>query len=140
MVRCTTVILALGIIAVVFTPSNAWRRRRRRRSCSATHCTVSSWTGWSSCTRPCGGGLTARTRWKTRTESCGGGCPYHLRETRRCNTNCCPVNCVYSWSPWSKCLGCGMSSHSRTPVVQRHSSCGGKGCPAKQTKACNTGV
>ena len=64
MVRCTTVILALGIIAVVFTPSNAWRRRRRRRRCSATHCTVSSWTGWSSCTRPCRGGLTTRMRRK----------------------------------------------------------------------------
>ena len=45
MVRCTTVILALGIIAVVFTPSNAWRRRRRRR-CLVRHCTVSSCLDW----------------------------------------------------------------------------------------------
>ena len=45
MVRCTTVVLALGIIAVVFTPSNAWRRRRRRR-CLVRHCTVSSCLDW----------------------------------------------------------------------------------------------
>ena len=141
MVRCAAVILALATVFVVLTPSSAWgRRRRRRRYCYPVHCSVSRWSGWSPCSRSCGGGLTTRTRWKTRTESCGGGCAYHLRETRRCNTNCCPVNCVYSWSSWSKCSGCGMSSHSRTPVIRRSSSCGGRACPVKQTKTCNTGV
>ena len=139
MVKCAIVILAIGAATFLFTPLNAWWSRRRR-TCSAVNCRVDNWSVWSSCTQSCGGGLTTRTRRKTVTESCGGGCSYHLRETKRCNTNCCPVNCVYSWSPWSKCSGCGMSSHSRTPVIQRHSSCGGKACPAKQTKACNTNV
>lgn len=139
MVRCTTVILALGTIALVLTPSNAWWSRRRR-SCSAVHCRVSNWNAWSSCSRTCGGGLATRTRRKTVTESCGGGCAYQLKETKTCNTICCPVDCVYTWSPWSKCLGCGISNHFRTPVIQRHSSCNGKPCPAKQTKSCYTNV
>ena len=139
MVRVSFVILAVVLIAVIFTPSNAWRRRRRRR-CYPRHCSVSSWTGWSSCSRSCGGGIASRTRRKTASESCGGRCPYHLRETKRCNTNCCPVNCVYTWNPWSRCTGCGTSTQSRTPYIRRRSSCNGRACPARQTRSCNTGV
>ena len=139
MVRCAALLLALGTIVLVFTPSNAWWRRRRR-SCSAVHCRVGSWSAWSTCSRTCASGLTTRTRRKTVTESCGGGCAYHLKETKSCNTNCCPVDCVYTWSSWSQCLGCGISSHSRTPSITRHSSCNGKTCPTKQTKSCNTAM
>ena len=137
MARWIALILALGIIAVVLTPSDAWRRRRRRRRrCSVRHCSVSSWSSWSSCTRPCGWGSTTRARRITVSQSCGGGCPYHLRETKRCNTHCCPVDCDYSWNAWSKCTGCGMSSQSRTPHIRRQSSCNGRACPAKQTRSC----
>ena len=137
--RFAALILALGVIAAVLTPLNAWRRRRRRR-CPVTHCRVSSWTSWSSCTRSCGGGSATRTRRKTSSQSCGGGCPYHFTETKLCNTNCCPVNCVYTWSSWSNCAGCGTSTQSRSPNIKRQSSCNGRACPAKQTRSCNTGV
>ena len=137
MLRCAAIILALATVFVVFTPSNTWRRRHGSGQC---HCKVSSWSFWSPCTRSCGRGVTSRTRWIRLLEGCGAGCTYHLRESKTCNTNCCPVNCVYSWNPWSKCSGCGMSSHSRTPVIHRRSSCGGRACPAKQAKACNTGL
>jgi len=140
MMRCAALILTLGVITVVLTPSNAWRRRRRRRRCPVRRCTVSSWTSWSSCTRSCGGGSTTRTRGKAISESCGGGCPYHFKETIRCNTNCCPVNCVYTWSSWSMCVGCGTSTQSRSPHIIRPSSCNGQACPARQTQSCNTGV
>lgn len=141
MTRWVALILALGILAVVLTPSDAWRRRRRRRRrCSVVHCRVSSWSSWSSCTRSCGGGSSTRTRRKTTTQSCGGGCPYHFRETKRCNTQCCPVDCVYTWNAWSRCAGCGTSTQSRTPNIRRQSSCNGRACPAKQTRSCNTGV
>ena len=144
MVRCAAIILTLATVFVVLALSSAWRRRRRRRSgCHYApdyHLHGTSWTGWSPCSRSCGGGLTIRTRWINKWDPpCWLG-RYHINETKTCNTNCCLVNCVYSWSPWSKCLGCGMSSHSRTPVIHWHGSCGGRACPAKQTKTCNTGV
>lgn len=140
MIRFASVTLALLVVATFLTSSDAWWRRRRRRSCSAVHCQVGSWSSWSSCSRLCGGGTMSRTRSKTVNEYCGGGCAYHLRETRACNTNCCPVDCLFSWSAWSSCNGCGMSSHSRTPIISRHSSCNGRACPGRQTRSCNTNV
>ena len=136
MVHCVRLFLAFSVL---FSLSSAWWSRRRR-SCSAVNCRVSSWTSWSTCTRTCGSGLTTRTRRKTVTESCGGGCAYHLKETKTCNSNCCPVNCLYSWSSWGPCLGCGISSHSRSPIITRYSSCNGRSCPNKETKSCNTNV
>ena len=137
MIGFASVTLELLVVATFLTSSNAWWSRRRR-SCSAVHCKVGSWNSWSSCSRLCGGGTMSRTRSKTVNEHCGGGCAYHLRETRTCNTNCCPVDCLFSWSAWSSCKGCGMSSHSRTPIISRHSSCNGRACPGKQTRSCNT--
>ena len=140
MVRWAAVILAIGTILVVLTPSNAWWSSRRRRSCSASNCRVSSWSNWNTCTRSCGGGLTSRTRRKTSTESCGGTCPYHLRETKLCNTQCCPFDCVYTWSAWSKCAACGNSTQYRTPNIILQSSCNGTACPVNETRPCNTSV
>ena len=139
MTQFASLILALTTIVVVLTPSNAWWSRRRR-SCSPVHCQVSYWGSWSSCTRSCGGGIKTRTRRKTVTESCGGRCAYHLKETTTCNTHCCPVDCVYTWSAWSRCTGCGTSTQSRTPSIRRHSSCNGRACPGTETRSCNTGV
>ena len=141
MARVIYLLLALALVSIMWTPSNAWRRRRRRRRrCSVTHCRVSSWSSWSSCSRSCGGGTSSRSRRKTVSESCGGRCPYSLSSSKRCNTNCCPVNCVYTWGSWSSCVGCGISTQTRTPRITRYSSCNGRSCPAKQTQSCDTGV
>ena len=131
--------LVAEIILYFVSPSSAWWSRRRR-SCSPVNCRVSEWQAWSACTKTCGGGVQTRKRRKTRTESCGGGCAYHLQETANCNTNCCPVNCLYSWAVWSKCNGCGTSTQSRSPVITRRTSCNGIPCPGTQTRSCNTGV
>ena len=139
MVRWASVILAIGTILVVLTPSNGWWSRRRR-SCSAVNCRVSAWSTWNTCTRSCGGGLTSRTRRKTRTEYCGGSCPYQLIETKICNTQCCPFNCVYTWNAWSKCAACGNSTQCRTPNIIIQSSCNGTACPVNETRSCNTSV
>ena len=146
--RWAAIILAIGIVLVVLTPSNAWwrsRRRwtvtgRRRRSCYPVNCRVSAWSTWSTCTQSCGLGLTTRTRTKTTTESCGGSCYYRLNEANSCSIQCCPFDCVYAWSAWSKCATCGNSTQYRTPNVIIQSSCNGTACPVNETRSCNTSV
>ena len=136
--RWAAVILAIGTILVVLTPSNAWRRRRRRTfRCSPVNCRVSNWSTWNICTQSCGGGSTSRTRRMTH-ESCGGSCHNpHLEETKICNAECCPFNCVYTWSAWSKCAKCGNSTQSRSPNIIKQSYCNGA-CPVNETRSCNT--
>ena len=142
-------LLSLGAIVIVFSTSNACLPSGGSGGgdsgggggdvCSAVDCTVSSWSSWSSCSRTCGSGVKTRTRTKTSYASCGGSCHYHsFQETKTCNSNCCPVDCLYSWGSWSSCLGCGMSSHSRSPTIHRYSRCKGNSCPSKQTRSCNT--
>ena len=147
--RWAALILMIGAILVVLTPSNACPPSSSNsgqtdndddQSCSAVDCSVGAWSAWSSCTRSCGGGLTSRTRGKTSTASCGGGCPYHFKETKICNTQCCPFDCDYTWSAWSKCAGCGNSTQYRTPNVIIQSSCHGTACPTNETQSCITGV
>eukprot|EP00798_Chlamydomonas_sp_ICE-L_P018806 gene18806-25352_t len=48
-------------------------------------CEVSSWSGYSSCSRTCGGGTMSRSRSIIRV---GAGCPF-LSETVDCNTQMC---------------------------------------------------
>ena len=83
--------LMIICLLLLLTEVDTWRRRRRRRrACSAVNCSVSSWTGWSSCSHQCGtSGTQKRTRQITRAPSCGGTCPYHLHETRACNRDTC---------------------------------------------------
>lgn len=131
---------ALFLLSFILQPSTAWFFSRRRRSCSASNCRMSSWGSWSSCSRSCGGGTRSRSRYKVASESCGGSCPYSTRQTGRCNTNCCRVDCSFTWGTWSPCTGCGNTTQSRSPTINRSPSCGGTACPGKQTRSCDTGV
>ena len=85
---------------------------RRRRSCSASNCRMSSWSSWSTCHASCGSlSSQHRTRYVRVHASCGGGCPYSSTETRTCyGTDA--VDCVYSsWSQWSTCLALHCEEH-----------------------------
>ncbi|PFH35883.1 hypothetical protein BESB_055340 [Besnoitia besnoiti] len=55
-------------------------------SCHGTDCEVSEWGAWSSCSKPCGGGVHVRTR-GVLTEKRGNGreCPSPLFEREGCN-------------------------------------------------------
>ena len=142
MTRCATLVLVLAVVAVILTPSNSWRRRRRRRFiCKPTDCKLSQWSAWAACSRTCKGGTTTRTRKIVSDASCGRSCTSHpLNETRSCNIQqCCPVDCAYSWSAWSACTGCRISTKSRTPFIKVRNSCNGKACPGKETQSCKTG-
>lgn len=70
-------------------------------------CLVSDWTGWSGCSRLCGGGIQSRSRRVTRNAmGAGRACPSPMYEERSCNTDACR-GCGYS--EWRNNYGC---SHS----------------------------
>ena len=122
------------------------------RDCNTFPCPVhgnySSWSNFSSCSKSCGNGTTARTR------TCSNPSPKHggrncsflglSTEVRSCNTFPCPVHGNYSsWSRFSACsksCGNGTMSRSRncTNPKPRHS---GKNCsslgPLRDIQPCN---
>jgi hypothetical protein len=69
----------------------------------------------------------------------GAECP-PLEETRACNEQPCPVDCVVSeWSEWSECSApCGGGTQSRTRTIVTPPANGGTPCPElEETRACN---
>ncbi|XP_068755738.1 spondin-1-like isoform X1 [Montipora capricornis] len=132
------------VFILLFVPhdTDGWRRRRRRR-CQPTDCSVSSWNSWSSCsTDTCGQqGLQRRSRTVTSSASCGGAACPTLDETRQCYGSK-QVDCqVSSWSQWSACtITCGVSgiqSSARHRIITE--KCGGA-CPytLQKTRRCQT--
>ncbi|EDO47739.1 predicted protein, partial [Nematostella vectensis] len=103
------------------------------------NCDVSQWSSWGDCSSHCGGGTQIRTRRITTPASCGGGCPsYSFQDIRRCNTQCCPVDCAFGWSQWSPCVGsdngrCGAGTQTRTRQITRQPYCSSP-CPALSGK------
>lgn len=89
------------------------------------------------CTRSCGSGAQKRSRHVKRPAKLGGApCPL-LHETRTCNSNFCPVDCVVSdWLGWSACpQTCNPggtdpeSSRTRTRTTTTAPQFGGTACP-----------
>ena len=65
---------------------------------------VNPWGSWAVCSLSCGSGSSYRRRTVKVSARFGGKqCP-GLGQTRKCNTQACPVDCVVSsWSAWSAC-------------------------------------
>eukprot|EP01047_Picozoa_sp_COSAG01_P072056 COSAG01_NODE_11356_length_1952_cov_1.996762_1_plen_309_part_00 len=62
---------------------------------------VGAWGGWGGCSKVCGTGSQSRTYSISRNAAHGGSsCPASngQRQSRNCNTNSCPVNCVGYWA------------------------------------------
>ena len=102
---------------------------------------------FGSCSKTCGCGyLTQRRNIRTYSRCRGRPCPYSSSPQRyrtvSCNTQCCPVNCLWTWNSWSPCQGCGVSQQTRSISITRNPSCGGTACPSRrsETRSCNTGV
>lgn len=103
-------------------------------------CVVSSWSAWTPCDKPCGGGTQTRTRTIVTAPAFGGApCPT-LQETQNCNTQPCPVDCVVSaWSAWGPCSApCGGGTQTRTRTITTFPAFGGAPCPSlTDTQVCN---
>ena len=71
------IFVALSIL-LLFTETNPCAGSR--------DCSVSSWSGWGSCSWPCGlSGVKRRSRYVTISAVKCGNCPYSLRQTATCN-------------------------------------------------------
>jgi len=124
-------------------------RLERQRRCSQKQCPMdcimSMWSGWSKCSKDCGGGVQVKTRSVlTKPKSGGLGCDAG-QEARPCNTGSCDIDCkLDDWSKWSPCSAAcsgGMTSRSRPVLVPIH----GQGrCPKADSgermeeQRCNT--
>jgi len=103
------------------------------------------WRNWSPCTRSCGRGVTTRTRnidpsWTQATSYGGKPCVGLLKQTRWCNTQCCPVDCdLTEFGPYTTCsYTCGTGYRMRKREHKAEPSCGGKSCGVlTQVEECN---
>jgi hypothetical protein len=67
-------------------------------------CIMGDWSGWSACSKDCGGGVMTRSR-PTLTDSEHGGqpCPEAV-EPVQCNVDACDKPCVLGdWNEWGAC-------------------------------------
>ena len=93
-------------------------------------CILSEWSTWSSCSAKCGfntRGHQMRIRSIKTIGTCWGRQCGQRYENRLCyRSKCCPVNCIYSWSEWSSCKGCGSSGEQTSlRVISQNAKCGG---------------
>ncbi|XP_068939311.1 SCO-spondin-like [Petaurus breviceps papuanus] len=78
-------------------------------------CMLAPWSGWSSCSRSCGLGVTFQRRALLRAPLPGGGCPQEDFQSRSCFLQACPVPGAWtSWDPWGPCsASCGGGQQRR---------------------------
>ncbi|CAE7923300.1 HMCN1 [Symbiodinium necroappetens] len=99
-------------------------------------CQWETWAEWSACQFTCGGGESIRTR-KVRQMAQGKGaaCDNNDKESRDCNTNPCPIDCVWDeWAPWGSCSAtCGLGTKVKTRDPSQLPEYGGKPCVGNTT-------
>eukprot|EP00937_MAST-01D_sp_MAST-1D-sp2_P004376 g4376.t1 len=103
------------------------------------HCDVSSWSGWSLCSKTCGRGTKSRSRSVIthplrKGDECGA-----LSDTDECAINPCAVDCqMGQWGGWEACTAsCYDSSTQSAPTRTRTrktllaAAWGGEACPSE---------
>lgn len=98
----------------------------RMAACNTQCCpkdeTVSAWGAWTSCSKTCGVGSKTRTRTVVKPDpACVGATNTKaLSQSSDCNTECCPVQQIGTWSDWSACqttCGTGNRTKERSAVA-----------------------
>merc|ERR1719336_2628652 len=97
----------------------------------AVPCAVSGWGAWGACSKNCGGGQQTQSRTITRNAAYGGAACPGLSQSRACNTQGCPVNCVVNeWGEWGACSKeCGGGKQTKKRTVKTAAANGGQACP-----------
>merc|ERR1719401_3391229 len=70
---------------------------------------MSEWSGWSGCSKECGGGAQGKTRSVLTKPKNGGTESDATLEERPCNTGSCDRDCtLMPWTAWEPCsMACG---------------------------------
>jgi hypothetical protein len=115
----------------------------QQRVCNEHECPrdcVRTWNAWGDCSVSCAAGTQTRSADVTTTHAYGGvECP--ADQTRACETQACPVDCVVSqWTAWGECTQqCGGGVQSRSRTITTEAEDYGKVCPQlSETVACGT--
>jgi len=117
--------------------------------CNQFHCPVncvmSAWSGFSQCSKECGGGTQGKTRSiLTKPKNGGTECDATLEE-QPCNTGSCDRDCtLMPWTAWEPCsMACGGGIQERVRKVDIPIRANGR-CPSPkhpdrlQMRECNT--
>merc|ERR1719434_556886 len=117
--------------------------------CSQFHCPIncemSEWSGWSGCSKECGGGAQGKTRSiLVKPKNGGTECDTTLEE-QPCNTGSCDRDCtLMPWTEWAPCsMACGGGIQERVRDVDIPIRANGK-CPGPkhpdrfEMQQCNT--
>jgi len=94
-------------------------------------CKVSQWSGWSSCSAECGGGIQERLRTVVRNMKHAGNPCGDVSETQACAVQSCEADCeLTGWGKWGKCSKqCDAGTRKRFRHVRTQAT--GQGdCPA----------
>jgi hypothetical protein len=118
------------------------------KTCNAQPCPVNcdleSWTGWSTCSADCGGGVMQRLREVKVAPKYGGRPCSATSETLSCNPQSCDKACVLTdWTVWTTCSkDCDGGTMKRQKFIHEEAQ-GAGSCPNKweidrlEYKACN---
>jgi len=85
------------------------------------NCAMGEWSGWTSCSSKCGGGIKQRIRHVKQRSQHGGKVCGAETESVGCSMAACDTDCkLASWSKWSTCskaCGGGFQERTRRAVV-----------------------
>merc|ERR1719453_2268425 len=80
----------------------------QKQACNTQGCPINckmvDWSGWTACSKDCGGGVKEKARSVEIEAENGGAACDATDEAQMCNTGACDADCeLADWSPWEKC-------------------------------------